>query len=517
MVLYAIKSAVTLTLLYAGFSMFLSRETFHRFNRFALLCIMMLSLVVPFITIYTAHPTMVSSQILQAERMAEIESQRREMEMISLQPMTEEWVATGWIDAVTWIYWAGVCLVLLRLAVQSIVLYFLVSNGLCHTDKKGNTVVLLRANVTPFSIFHYIVMNVEDYETNHTAILVHEQEHIRLGHTYDNLLQEVVNAVQWFNPMVWMMSRELRNVHEYETDAAVLDMGVDKDAYERLLVQKAMMARLNPLANNLNHGSLRKRVQRMNQRRSKAWRKAKALVAVPAVAAAIACFAKPLETNLHGVASAPQPIALVTPRFIPTGQANLTVAYTNAPTGQGAWIGVYRHDNVPDKDLSVTRTYLDKPSGTVTFDLKDENAYYAVLFADSMYNELARTDHFLVSDRYTDAANFRLTTDKKVYQVGEPVVVNWIHAPAFKNDWIGIYRTDGTPGKNDWHSTSYRYVTEAEGTMTLNVERAPNFSTPIEPGDYFVTYLLRDGYAEMFPRVTFTVVAPGTTPRTAAR
>ena len=509
MVLYAIKSAITLTLLYASFSLFLSRETFHRFNRVVLLGIMLLSLVVPFITIYTAHPTMVSSQILQAERMVEMENLRREMEMQSLQPMAEENPAEGWFDIVVWIYRTGLCLVLLRIAVQALVLTRLVRGGLRHTDRRGNTVVLLNARITPFSVFRFIVMSVEDYEKNRTAILTHEQEHVRLGHTYDNLLQEVVNAVQWFNPVVWTMSRELRSVHEYETDAAVLDMGIDKDHYERLLMQKALLARCEPLANCLNHGSLKKRILRMNQRQSNAWRKAKVLVAVPAVAAAIACFARPLESNLHGASHQPQRISLVSPRFVPTGHANLTVAFTDAPTGQGAWVGVYRRDEEPDESHSVTWAYLDRPSGTATFDLTDEDTYYAVLFADSTHHEIARTEHILVSDGYTDGSNFLLSTDKKVYQVGEPVVVSWIHAPAFENDWIGIYRTDGTPGENDWHSTSYRYVTEAEGTMTLNVERAPNFSHPIEPGEYFVTYLLRDGYVEVFPRVTFTVVARG--------
>ena len=47
--IYILKSAVCLSLFYLFYRLLLSKETFHRFNRIALLGILFLSLLIPFI------------------------------------------------------------------------------------------------------------------------------------------------------------------------------------------------------------------------------------------------------------------------------------------------------------------------------------------------------------------------------------------------------------------------------------------------------------------------------------
>ena len=61
MMLYVIKAAITLALLYSCFFIFLSKETFHRFNRCMLVGIMLISLVMPMFHFTTSHPTFRSS------------------------------------------------------------------------------------------------------------------------------------------------------------------------------------------------------------------------------------------------------------------------------------------------------------------------------------------------------------------------------------------------------------------------------------------------------------------------
>ena len=51
MMLYLLKSALLLSLLYGAFALLLSRETFHRLNRLALLCVLVASAVLPAIQI----------------------------------------------------------------------------------------------------------------------------------------------------------------------------------------------------------------------------------------------------------------------------------------------------------------------------------------------------------------------------------------------------------------------------------------------------------------------------------
>ena len=137
-------------------------------------------------------------------------------------------------------------------------------------------------------------MSVHDYENNRDCILKHEQEHIRLGHTYDLMLWEVVKTIQWFNPFVWLLGRDLRSIHEFEADRAVIKQGIDAKTYQTLLVEKAIGKRLQPLANNLNHSSLKRRIMMMYQKESSRWMMLKALCALPVAALTVAAFAKPI-------------------------------------------------------------------------------------------------------------------------------------------------------------------------------------------------------------------------------
>ena len=77
--------------------------------------------------------------------------------------------------------------------------------------------------------------------------------HTRLSHSADILLMSLVCALYWFNPLVWIMLSELRMLHEYETDEAVLKHGIDATQYQLLLVRKAVGDRRFLIANSFNH------------------------------------------------------------------------------------------------------------------------------------------------------------------------------------------------------------------------------------------------------------------------
>ena len=250
--LYVIKAAITLALLYSCFFVFLSKETFHRFNRCMLVGIMLVSLVMPLFHFTTEHPTALNEEVYIMQNYIEHDN-------TPIVVATTQATRITWIQVLTWLYLAGVAVMLILTLVQAVSLIRFMCSGIRHTDAQGNTVILHNRDVPPFSIFRYIVMSVKDYETSRPYILTHEQEHIRLGHTYDLLLLQCVKTLQWFNPFIWFLSRDLKAVHEYEADQAVINKGIDAKSYQQLLVIKVVGNRLQPFTNNLNHGSLKKR------------------------------------------------------------------------------------------------------------------------------------------------------------------------------------------------------------------------------------------------------------------
>ena len=290
MMLYVIKAAITLALLYSCFFLFLSKETFHRFNRCMLVGIMLVSLVMPMFHFTTEHPTTLNEEVYIVQNYIEHDTPPIIVTAQQAQGIT-------WIQALTWIYMAGVVLMLILTLVQATSLIRFMSSGVRHTDTQGNTVILHNNDVPPFSIFRYIVMSVKDYESSRQYILTHEQEHIRLGHTYDLLLLQGMKTLMWFNPFIWFLSRDLKAVHEYEADQAVINQGIDAKSYQQLLVMKVVGNRLQPFTNNLNHGSLKKRIVMMYQKPSNRWLMLKALCAIPVAALTINTFATPIETD----------------------------------------------------------------------------------------------------------------------------------------------------------------------------------------------------------------------------
>lgn len=288
--LYILKAAITLALLYSCFFVFLGKETFHRFNRCMLVGIMLVSLIIPLCHFTTQHPTVLNEEVYEIQTYIE-------QDATPVVITASEATRITWMQALTWLYLAGVAIMLTLTLLQACSLVRFLHGGIRHTDGRGNTIILHNRDASPFSIFRYIVMSVKDYETERRYILAHEQEHIRLGHTYDLLLCEAMKTLLWFNPFIWFLSRDLKAIHEYEADQAVINQGIDAQSYQQLLVMKVVGDRLQPFTNNLNHGSLKKRIFMMYQKPSNRWLMLKAICAVPVVALTVNAFATPAETN----------------------------------------------------------------------------------------------------------------------------------------------------------------------------------------------------------------------------
>ena len=315
---FLIKSALLLAILYGGFALLLSRETFHRFNRLALLSVMVMSLVLPAIHIeapsflpqwedvfetkesLTPNPSPSGEGSNMDERNSLSPSPLEEGNYE--QEVTEADIITA-IDPSPLALWRGVGGEAVYLAgVFASIGFFLfqlfhfwrdTKGGTSTRDEEGNTIVIRGGEFAPYSFLHYIIISVSDYERLRKPILAHEQAHIRLGHSWDLLLLEAMKAVQWFNPFVYLLGRDLKAVHEYEADNAVLNQGIDAKTYQLLLVTKAVGNRLQTLGNNLSHHSLKKRIKMMHKKTSNRWMMTKGIVLPALMALAVVAFAKP--------------------------------------------------------------------------------------------------------------------------------------------------------------------------------------------------------------------------------
>ena len=288
--IYILKSAVCLSLFYLFYRLLLSKETFHRFNRIALLGILFLSLLIPFIEVTTAHQTELSQTVLTVEQLLMMAEAMDPAEVSVAQP---EELSISWVQVLLLFYLVGIIFFACRNLYSLSRLLLLIKSGKRERLKGGVRLIVLEREVAPFSWMRYIVISRKDLEEDGREILIHEMAHIQNRHSIDLLVADICIFFQWFNPGIWLLKQELQNIHEYEADETVINEGIDAKDYQLLLIKKAVGTRLYSMANSFNHSKLKKRITMMLKEKSNPWARLKYLYVLPLAAIAVTAFARP--------------------------------------------------------------------------------------------------------------------------------------------------------------------------------------------------------------------------------
>ena len=278
---YIAECALCLALLYLPFWGLLRKETFFQYNRFVLLAITVLSFILPWISIPE-----ITSQLAPSET---ISIQLEEINvMISGKVLSEN---ISWKTILAIIYLLGAVTCLLYKMIDLVRLIRFIPRGCLWVHTENGIHIHCHAHdVVPFSWMNHIVISEKDYEENGQNILLHEQAHIACGHSWDILWLSFVEVLQWFNPFVWMLSKEIQDIHEYEADLTVLRKGINARDYQLLIIQKVVGSGSYTFANNFNHSSLKKRITMMIKEKSNPWARLKYLYILPIAAICmIAC------------------------------------------------------------------------------------------------------------------------------------------------------------------------------------------------------------------------------------
>jgi len=288
---YILQSSLLLISLYVVYKWFMASENQHSYNRAVLLAIYAASFVLPLfpdaeqaLSFFTAlHQSAGTAQI-------------GKITVVSLQTVSTH--QPFWPLIVIYTYVIGIIVMLILTGLSYLRLTQIIHKGDLTEMQNGYGLILTDASGTAsFSWMRYMVISRTDYSESGKTILIHELEHLQRHHWIDMLVAQVVIIFQWFNPAAWLMREELRAVHEYQADSAVLHSGADSRQYKLMLIKKAVGKSFPALANSLNHSKLKKRITMMLKSKSSKKRRLLAIAFVPA-AAALAVF------NIPAIATA---------------------------------------------------------------------------------------------------------------------------------------------------------------------------------------------------------------------
>jgi hypothetical protein len=273
---FLIKVNVSLILFCLAYFFVMRRLTYYKLNRVFLLGGILLSTIYPLFdlsNLFKESPKLIIA--VQDQLPAAVQQTSSAVDVWSLLIMC---------------FWAGVILMGLRLFIRLCALLRIHRQS---TPSKVNSyaVRLLQGNVSTFSFWNNIYLNPEQHQKEEiSAILQHEQVHVKDFHTLDILLAELSTVFYWFNPGAWLMRKAIKENVEFITDHQTLKTGIDRKAYQYSMLHASTGLHASELITNFNITATKRRIVMMNSKRTSSFYLFSYLLVIVGIVFAISAF-----------------------------------------------------------------------------------------------------------------------------------------------------------------------------------------------------------------------------------
>ncbi len=295
MIQYSLEVTICWSLLFLIYFCFLKRETFFSINRGYLLSSLIVGLVIPLLRMidWQWQEDVVLSNSLQfiAAGPNYIATS------ITPEPMSQQ-LAISMLDIVSIAYWIGVLFMSIRLLKGISKIYRLYQSGQ-KSKQAGFTLVETNQYHLPFSFLHCVFFSKElalNKDVEH--IIKHELTHIKSRHSYDVFFVEILHVLFWWNPLIYLYKKELRQLHEYLADAMVLT-GTNQKIYGQILLGQSESGLEIALTHQFFNSHLKQRIMMMYKQKSRRPAMIKYLVALPVIAFLAITFSSYLNIDTN--------------------------------------------------------------------------------------------------------------------------------------------------------------------------------------------------------------------------
>jgi TonB family protein len=460
LLIYFLKVNFAFVALYLFYRLCLQRDTFFREKRFALLLGYLFAVLHPLIDISAwiqqSQPATSFVQTL-SNTLPEIVVTDRSTPILDFRG----WALMG--------YAAVVIFLLLRMLVQTGSVLMLALHH-PHEIRSGRKIVRLSDGTSPFSFYGMIFLNPDPYsEKDLEEILHHESAHVRQLHTLDVLLAEIIGALFWINPFVWLLNRCLRENLEFLADRDVLHKGFDPKSYQYHLLRLTYQATPVRMANHFNVSELKNRIVMMNKKKTSLAGLAKYTLSLPLFAflllSAYAWSANhevldlsALETTSAVTAKTPKADKKAQEDKKTTGTSNVLNEIVVTTNGGAATPEI----NAIDPENQATSTTSDKTHTSSTFSYSDVEAKPVFPGGESsLLKYLIDNIHYpAVPDAKKRAGRVTiLFTVSETGKIVSPKVIRGMGSP-YDEEALRVVKAmpDWTPGQIKGKNVSVNYV-----------------------------------------------------------
>lgn len=247
---FLIEASIALAILYLPFLAIGKNSTFHTTNRIILIGSLLFSVIIPFFHIPTLTST-VSMPLISLQEVI-INSGTNSEVTRTLSPVQLLWG----------IYLFGCVMLSLNIFITGIKLFARIKKS--QTVSNGNVrMVITEQQSSPFTFFNNIFYNPCNHKDKDLEIILrHEQEHISHYHYIDNIIIGLLKIIFWFHPAIYLYSRSIKNIHEYQADMETIQH-IDRSHYLNLLYSETLRPQQIGLANHFSYSPLKRRLKMM--------------------------------------------------------------------------------------------------------------------------------------------------------------------------------------------------------------------------------------------------------------
>ncbi|MDO7620296.1 MAG: TonB-dependent receptor plug domain-containing protein [Flavobacteriaceae bacterium] len=251
---FAWKNTAVLGLFFVVYRFWLYPRKQFSFNRHFLLSGLLISVVLPFVSI--KRIVQITWDPLMAQGPFESVAQTT-LEKLSFEQILMVLIGAGSACVLLWILFK--LAVLIRLLIQAKTI-----------QKKRPKLLLSNAVRGPFSFINAIVFPTHLYRSEaYELMLTHEKIHVKQWHSLDILLTHIMFVFTWWNPFLWWYKKGVVENLEFLTDQLTVAATKDLKAYQYILLKQTVPLDHLSLVHPFYHSFLKKRIMMLNHENNK--------------------------------------------------------------------------------------------------------------------------------------------------------------------------------------------------------------------------------------------------------
>ncbi len=284
---YLLQVILASGLLYGYYHFVLRNSRFHRYNRYYLLFLPLLSVLVPFLNIpvyFSPNGANPASSLFYSL----VGSDRTSLLTQGKEPGIN--AAFSLWSAVALLYSLVAAFILVRVLLSLFSVWKLRRS---NPAEKIEDLWFIPTNAkgTPFSFFRWLFWNrsLPLDSSGGEQVFRHEVYHIRNRHSLDIILMEITCVLFWINPFFHLARKELRAIHEFLADRFAATPNREWD-YAELLLMQALQTN-NPLVTPFFQSQIKRRIAMITSSKQPRYQYLRKLLVLPLLAVVMFLFA----------------------------------------------------------------------------------------------------------------------------------------------------------------------------------------------------------------------------------